>query len=110
MFLDGYARKANSKLACPPLPEVPAARGLAREPYPSTSPFYLATASTGMTVTTRTLDDGTVEICVIEGGMTELGWVSSMHLTETKINQLKAVIARKSAAAFFDRSQNISDG
>ena len=49
-----------------------------------------------MTVSTRTLDDGTVEICVIEGGMTELGWVSSMHLTETKINQLKAVIARKS--------------
>jgi hypothetical protein len=63
-----------------------------------------------MTVTTRTLDDGTVEICVIEGGMTELGWVSSEHLTYTKINQLKAVIARKSAAAFLERSQDISDG
>lgn len=48
-----------------------------------------------MTVSTRTLDDGTVEICVVEAGMTELGWVSSMHLTETKINQLKAAIARK---------------
>ena len=63
-----------------------------------------------MTVTTKTLDDGTIEICVIEGGMTELGWVSSMHLTETKINQLKAVIARKSTAAFLERSQDISDG
>ena len=48
-----------------------------------------------MTVSTRTLDDGTIEISVIEGGMTELGWVSSEHLTYTKINQLKAVIARK---------------
>lgn len=50
-----------------------------------------------MTATTRTLDDGTVEIVVIdnESGLTELGWVSSMHLTETKINQLKAAIARK---------------
>ena len=110
MLFDGYARKANSKLACPPLPEVPAARGLAREPYPCTSLFYLATASTGMTVTTRTLDDGTIEISVIEGGMTELGWVSSEHLTYTKINQLKAVIARKSATAFFDCSQDFSDG
>ncbi len=63
-----------------------------------------------MTATTRTLDDGTVEIVVTEGGMTELGWVSSMHLTETKINQLKAAIARKSAASFLDRSQDISDG
>jgi len=63
-----------------------------------------------MTETTRTLDDGTVEICVTEGGMTELGWVSSMHLCQTKINQLKAVIARKSAAAFMARSQDISDG
>ena len=51
-----------------------------------------------MTATTRTLDDGTIEIVVTdsESGLTELGWVSSMHLTETKINQLKAVIARKS--------------
>lgn len=50
-----------------------------------------------MTATTRTLDDGTIEIVVTdsESGLTELGWVSSMHLTETKINQLKAVIARK---------------
>ena len=63
-----------------------------------------------MTVTTRTLDDGTVEICVTEGNMTELGWVSSEHLTYTKISQLKAVIARKSAAAFMQRSQDISDG
>ncbi len=65
-----------------------------------------------MTVTTRTLDDGTVEIVVTdsESGLTELGWVSSMHLTETKINQLKAVIARKSAAVFMQRSQGISDG
>ena len=55
-----------------------------------------------MTTTTRTLDDGTVEICVIEDGMTELGWVSSMHLTQTKINQLKAAIQRKSSAAFLD--------
>ena len=102
--------KPIQKLACPPLPEVPTARGLAREPYSSTSTFYLTTFSTGMTATTRTLDDGTVEIVVTENGMTELGWVSSMHLTETKINQLKAVIARKSAAAFMQRSQDISDG
>ena len=65
-----------------------------------------------MTATTRTLDDGTIEIVVTdaESGLTELGWVSSEHLTYTKINQLKAVIARKSAAAFFDSSQDISDG
>ena len=63
-----------------------------------------------MTATTRTLDDGTVEICVIQDGITELGWVSSMHLTETKINQLKAAIQRKAAAAFMARSQDISDG
>ena len=51
-----------------------------------------------MNAITRTLDDGTVEIVVTDSqsGLTELGWVSSMHLTETKINQLKAVIARKS--------------
>ncbi len=50
-----------------------------------------------MTATTRTLDDGTIEIVVTdpESGLTELGWVSSEHLTYTKINQLKAVIARK---------------
>lgn len=50
-----------------------------------------------MTATTRTLDDGTIEIVVTDpkSGLTELGWVSSMHLTETKINQLKAAIARK---------------
>lgn len=49
------------------------------------------------TATTRTLDDGTIEIVVTdpESGLTELGWVSSEHLTYTKINQLKAVIARK---------------
>ena len=110
MFLDGYALKANSKLVCPPLPEVPAARGLAREPYPSTSPFYLATALAGMAVTKRTLDDGTIEITVVEDGMVEMGWTSSEHLTYTKISQLKAVIARKSAAAFMQRSQDISDG
>ena len=63
-----------------------------------------------MTVTKRTLDDGTIEIVVTEGGMTELGWCSSDHLTYTKINQLKAAIARKSAAAFMERSQDISDG
>mgnify|MGYP003659815354 CR=1 FL=1 len=62
-----------------------------------------------MKSTLRTLDDGTIEITVVEGGMVEMGWVSSMHLTETKINQLKAVIARKSAAAFFERSKDISD-
>ena len=63
-----------------------------------------------MRSTTRTLDDGTIEITVQEDGLVELGWVSSEHLTYTKINQLKAVIARKSAASFLDRSQDISDG
>ena len=53
-----------------------------------------------MTATTRTLDDGTVEICVTQDGLVELGWVSSMHLCQTKINQLEAVIQRKAAAAF----------
>ena len=50
-----------------------------------------------MNVSKRTLDDGTMEIVVTdpESGLTELGWVSSEHLTYTKINQLKAVIARK---------------
>ena len=55
-----------------------------------------------MTATTRTLDDGTIEIVVTQDGITELGWVSSFHLTYTKIAQLEAVIQRKSAAAFLD--------
>ena len=55
-----------------------------------------------MTATTRTLDDGTIEICVTQDGLVEMGWVSSEHLTYTKINQLEAVIQRKSAAAFLD--------
>tara|TARA_R110002012_G_scaffold46341_1_gene122544 strand:- start:862 stop:1053 length:192 start_codon:yes stop_codon:yes gene_type:complete len=62
-----------------------------------------------MRSTTRTLDDGTIEITVQEDGLVELGWVSSEHLVCTKVNQLKAVIARKSAAAFFERSKDISD-
>lgn len=62
-----------------------------------------------MRSTTRTLDDGTIEITVQEDGLVELGWVSSEHLVHTKVNQLKAVIARKSAAAFFERSKDISD-
>ena len=63
-----------------------------------------------MTATTRTLDDGTIEICVTQDGLVEMGWVSSEHLTYTKINQLQAVIQRKAAAAFFERSKDISDG
>ena len=55
-----------------------------------------------MTVAKRTLDDGTIEICVTQDGLVEMGWVSSEHLTYTKINQLEAVIQRKSAAAFLD--------
>jgi hypothetical protein len=55
-----------------------------------------------MTATTRTLDDGTIEIMVTQDGLVELGWVSSFHLTYSKIAQLEAVIARKSAAAFLD--------
>ena len=62
-----------------------------------------------MTTTTRTLDDGTIEITVSQDGLVEMGWVSSEHLTYTKMAQLQAVIQRK-AAAFFDRSQDISDG
>lgn len=62
-----------------------------------------------MRVTTRTLDDATIEITVQEDGLVELGFVSSEHLVHTKVNQLKAVIARKSAAAFFERSKDISD-
>ena len=62
-----------------------------------------------MTTTKRTLDDGTIEICVTENGFVEMGWVSSEHLTYTKINQLEAVIQRKAAAAFFERLQDISD-
>ena len=62
-----------------------------------------------MTATTRTLDDGTIEICVTQDGLVEMGWVSSEHLTYTKINQLEAVIQRKAAAAFFERLQDISD-
>ena len=62
-----------------------------------------------MTVTKRTLDDGTIEICVTENGFVEMGWVSSEHLTYTKISQLEAVIQRKATAAFFERSKDISD-
>ena len=62
-----------------------------------------------MRSTTRTLDDGTIEITVQEDGLVELGFVKSEHLVHTKVNQLKAVIARKSAAAFFERSKDISD-
>lgn len=45
-------------------------------------------------------DDGCICIRVTQGNMVEMGWVSSMHLVHTKEQQLKAVIARKSAAAF----------
>ena len=55
-----------------------------------------------MTSTTRTLDDGTIEICVTQDGLVEMGWVSSEHLTYTKMAQLQAVIQRKAAAAFLD--------
>ena len=55
-----------------------------------------------MTVTKRTLDDGTIEICVTQDGLVEMAWASSEHLTYSKINQLQAVIQRKSAAAFLD--------
>ena len=53
-----------------------------------------------MTVTKRTLDDGTIEIMVSQDGITELAWASSEHLCYSKINQLEAVIQRKAAAAF----------
>lgn len=56
-----------------------------------------------MQVSKRTLDDGTIEIIVSQDGIVELGWCSSEHLTYSKISQLQAAIARKSAAAFVDQ-------
>lgn len=58
-----------------------------------------------MHVSKRTLDDGTIELIVSQDGLVEIGWVSSEHLTYTKISQLEAVITRKSAAAFLDQTQ-----
>lgn len=56
------------------------------------------------------LDDGTYKVTVIKDNFVEYAWASSHHLTQTKINQLEAVIDRKAAAAFHARNQDISDG
>ena len=53
-----------------------------------------------MSITHKTTADGCVEIVVSKDGFTEIGWVSSMHLTTGKELQLLAAIDRKAAAAF----------
>lgn len=47
--------------------------------------------------TTRTTEDGCVEIVVVKDGFTEIGWVSSSHLVHTKEQQLLRAIERKAA-------------
>jgi hypothetical protein len=43
-----------------------------------------------MDITTEQLEDSTVKITVTtEDGRVAYGWVSSFHLVETKVNQLK---------------------
>ncbi len=58
-----------------------------------------------MTITHKTTADGCVEIIVTKDGFTEIGWVSSMHLTTGKELQLLRAIERKAAITFKDISQ-----
>ncbi len=53
-----------------------------------------------MTTTTRTTEDGCVEIVVVKDGFTEIGWVSSSHLVYTKEQQLLRAIERKASFTF----------
>ncbi len=55
-----------------------------------------------MSITHKTTEDGCVEIVVTKDGFTEIGWVSSQHLTTGKELQLLRAIDRKAAASFSD--------
>lgn len=51
----------------------------------------------------RTTDDGHMyEVCLEEDGITECGFVSSMHLVDKKEHELRALIRRKSFQTFIE--------
>ena len=52
-----------------------------------------------MNIQHETTPDGCVQITVSKDGFTEIGWVSSQHLTTGKELQLLRAIDRKAAAA-----------
>ena len=56
-----------------------------------------------MTVEIANTEDGLgLNVRVCEDGICKSGFTSSMHLVETKVNQLKACIRKQSAEAFAD--------
>jgi hypothetical protein len=56
-----------------------------------------------MTVEITNTEDGLgLNLRVCEDGICKTGFTSSMHLVETKVNQLKACIRKQSAEAFAD--------
>lgn len=51
----------------------------------------------------RNVDDGEMlEVRVCADGICKHGLVSSMHLVQTKVNQLKEAITKEAAEAFTD--------
>ena len=49
------------------------------------------------------IDDGTmIKVTVKEDGFVEFGMVSSQHLVDTKVNQLRAAIKNRAIAAWDD--------
>ena len=54
-----------------------------------------------MTTEIRNTEDGGIEVCVVEDGLRECGFIStgSMHCVAQKANQLRAALRRKAQAA-----------
>ena len=59
-----------------------------------------------MTVEITNTEDGLgLNLRVCEDGICKTGFTSSMHLVETKVNQLKACIRKQSADAYTEIQQ-----
>ena len=63
-----------------------------------------------MTEIGHTPDGEMIKVTVTQDGISKTSLCSSMHLVPDHEARLKRLIAQNSAAAFFDRSQDISDG
>ena len=64
-----------------------------------------------MTTEVTQTDDGQMYVVSVEmGGITKKSLCSSMHLVPDHEARLKRLINENSAAAFFERSKDISDG
>jgi hypothetical protein len=53
-----------------------------------------------MTLDIQRLEDDCYRVCLTEDGITNCTVVSSMHLTEQKVGQLRAANTREAAAAY----------